>query len=240
MTESTLLLLIPVVFLTAALSATIGLGGGVTLLAVMAALLPAPLVVPLHGVIQLVSNGTRTAVYFPHVHWRIFGVYIVPALIGVAVGSRWYVGSPLPWFRPIVGVFILFFLLTRVWHPRVTKLPIWGFVVLGGVTGVAASLIGATGPLLAPFFLRDDLSKENVVATQAAVQITTHAGKIPAFFVMGFAYGDHLVALVPLCLAAVGGTFAGKSFLTGLEGPAFTRLFLGVLALIAVNLIVRG
>jgi uncharacterized membrane protein YfcA len=240
MEQSVLFLLIPVVFATAALSATIGLGGGVTLLAVMAVLLPPPLVVPLHGVIQLVSNGTRAAVYFPHVHWRIFAVYIFPAVIGVAVGSRWYVASPLPWFRPLVGVFILFYLLTRVWKPKVANMPLAGFAVLGAVTGLAASLIGATGPLLAPFFLRDDMTKENVVATKAAVQITTHMAKIPAFFAMGFVYQAHLWSLLPLCLAAVGGTFLGKKFLSGLEGPTFTRLFTGALVLVALNLILRG
>jgi uncharacterized membrane protein YfcA len=223
--------------LTAALSAVVGMGGGITLLAIMTALLPAAVVVPIHGVVQLTSNGTRTLLFLPHVHWRIFAYYIVPALFGVFVGARWYVGGPLAWFRPAVGTFILVYLATMRRRPRLRRLPLASFAPLGLFVGLFASLLGATGPLIAPFFLRDDLDKQQVIATKAAVQITTHLGKLPAFFLLGFDYGAHAGTIVPLLAAAVLGTFFGKRFLSGLSNEVFRRLFTGLLALIAVYLI---
>ncbi len=66
MTETIILTL--AAFATSILSAVIGMGGGVTLLGIMAILIPEGyMVVALHGVIQLVSNSTRTAVYRQHV-----------------------------------------------------------------------------------------------------------------------------------------------------------------------------
>ncbi len=228
------------VFVTAALSAIVGMGGGVTLLAIMAATMPAPIVVPLHGVVQLVSNGTRALVYLRQVHRRIFAIYMFPALFGVFVGARWVVDAPLPWFRPVVGAFILVYLATLRWKPAVGRMPLWGFAPLGLVTGAAASLVGATGPMIAPFFLREDLDKEEVVATKAAIQIVTHGAKLPVFFALGFAYGQWAGLLVPLCLAAVLGTVAGKRMLGWLSAEAFRRLFTLVLTAIAVHLIASG
>lgn len=225
------------VFATAALSAVVGMGGGVTLLALMAVLLPPPVVIPLHGVVQLVSNGTRALVYLPHVHRKIFAFYIIPATLGVFAGAQLYVGSPLPWFRPAIGVFILLYLVTAIWKPSAVRMPIWGFGVLGAVTGTAASLVGATGPMLAPFFLRDDMTKEEVVATKASVQLVTHFAKVPAFFAMGFAYGAWALELLPLCGAAVLGTVAGKRLLSRIDAVLFRRLFMAALFAIALHLI---
>ena len=58
------IILIIAAFLTSMLSAIIGMGGGITLLGIMALLMPSGyLVVAYHGIIQLVSNVTRTTVY---------------------------------------------------------------------------------------------------------------------------------------------------------------------------------
>jgi uncharacterized membrane protein YfcA len=43
--------------------------------------------------------------------------------------------------------------------------------------------------------------------------------------------------IVPLLVAAVAGTFVGKHYLAGLSGPAFRKLFVAVLATIALYLI---
>jgi len=225
---------------TAALSAVVGMGGGVTLLAVMAALLPAPVVVPIHGVVQLTSNGTRTLLLLRHVHAGIFLTYIVPALVGVMVGAHLYMGGPLPWFRPAVGIFILAYLVTMRWQPTLGRLPLWTFAPLGLTVGALASVIGATGPLIAPFFLRDDLDKEQIIGTKAAVQICTHVAKIPAFAMLGFDYGAHGRTIVPLLIAAVAGTWAGRKLLAGISPELFRRAFVTVLVLISVHLIFFG
>ena len=227
-------------FATAALSAVVGMGGGVTLMAVMAVLLPEALVVPLHGVVQLTSNGTRAVLMREFIHRRILAFYLLPAVIGVVVGARWYMGTDLDWFRPAVGIFILFYLATLFWRPRLGRLPLPIFAPLGFVVGSLAALIGATGPLIAPFFLRDDLAKEQVVATKAALQICTHAMKLPAFLFLGFDFVAHLPLLVPMLVAAVAGTYVGRQWLSRLSPVWFTRLFVTVLIVIALRLIVLG
>jgi uncharacterized membrane protein YfcA len=224
---------------TAALSAVVGMGGGMTLLAVMAALMPAADVVPLHGVVQLFSNGTRTLLLLRHVHTKIFLLYLVPAVLGVWIGAQVYTAGALVWFRPAVGAFILLWLATLRFEPRLGRLPLWIFAPLGLFVGMFASLLGATGPLIAPFFLRDDLDPEQVIGTKAAVQIVTHFAKIPAFVALGYDYAAELHILVPLIVAAIVGTVLGRRVLAGLSGEMFRRIFYVVLAVIGVCLLLQ-
>ena len=222
---------------TSALSAVAGMGGGIALLAAMAALLAPPLVVPLHGVVQLFSNGTRALVMLPHVNRKVFALYMIPSIAGVLIGAKLYVGSELPWFRPAIGVFILVYLVTLRYQPRLGRFsPVW-YAPLGFFIGAVASLIGATGPLVAPFFLRDDLEAREIVATKAAIQLTTHAAKIPAFFLAGFDYGGHVGLLAPLVAAAIVGTLIGARVLERLSPTTFRRVFATVLVAVALHLI---
>lgn len=63
------LALVATACLTSAMTAALGIGGGVLLLAIMSMLLPAAAIIPLHGLVQLGSNANRaafTACQVPH------------------------------------------------------------------------------------------------------------------------------------------------------------------------------
>ncbi len=83
----------------------------------------------------------------------------------------------------------------------------------------------------------DYLFSREIVATKAAIQITTHAAKIPAFLFAGFEYGEHVGLLGPLVLAAVVGTLVGGRVLERLSPVVFRRLFATVLVAVALHLI---
>ena len=100
---ATMVILLVACFVTATVSAILGMAGGVTLLGVMTALLPAPVVVPLHGVVQLASNWTRTWAFRRYVRWAIFLVFMVPAVLGVAVAATIRADLELTWFRSWFG-----------------------------------------------------------------------------------------------------------------------------------------
>ena len=74
MTEN--LFLVIAAFFTSFLSAIIGMGGGITLLGIMAIIMPDGfLVVAYHGIIQFVSNITRTYVFRNDIEKKIFSRY---------------------------------------------------------------------------------------------------------------------------------------------------------------------
>ncbi|MDP6945148.1 MAG: sulfite exporter TauE/SafE family protein [Myxococcota bacterium] len=239
MTTVELGVLVLAAYLTSTLSGIIGMGGGMTLLGVMTLLIPAPLVVPLHGIVQLGSNTTRTLIFLRHVRWSVFATYVPFLLIGVAASAAVYTGTKLTWFRPVIGLFLLSFIAWRRWKPRLERPPLWSYAPLGLFTGFLTLFVGATGPFLAPFFLRDDFTKEEIIATKAVCQTVAHIAKIPAFVALGFAYGDHAVELGVLLVMVIAGTMTGKRLLGRLPREAFVRLFVTVLGVLALVLIGR-
>jgi uncharacterized membrane protein YfcA len=224
-------------FATSAFSAIVGMGGGVTLLGAMAIVLPAGLVVPIHGIAQLCSNLTRTIVFIPHVRWRFFFAYVPGLVVGVALATLAWQGVKLTWFKPFIGIFLLLFLFSRGRLGALRAPPLWIYAPLGLVAGFLSLFVGATGPFIAPFFLREDFDKEQVVATKAVCQSLTHLLKIPAFVALGFDYLEHAPILTLLVAMVIIGTVAGKRVLQRLDESSFERLFVVVLSLLALNLI---
>ena len=88
------------------------------------------------------------------------------------------------------------------------------FVWMGGLSGLVTVFIGAAGPLIAPFFINKDITKENIIATKAACQAVGHLGKMPIFiFLFGMNYFSEWSILLPLVVAVYIGTKLGKRML---------------------------
>lgn len=236
----TLVVLIASALVSSIISGIIGMGGGVLLLAVMASLLEPIVVVPVHGIVQLVSNGTRVFRLLRDVDLRFFAYYVPGLGVGAWLGIQLYTGQGVAWFKPVVGAFVLAFLLWERVKPKRLVVPMW-LLIPGGIGGgLLTVMVGATGPYLAAFLLRDDLERRKIVATKAAVQAVGHFAKIPAFLSVGFDYTSHLHVLLPLVACAIVGTFVGTSILTRMPERAFRVAFRVVLALLGVRLLASG
>ena len=244
------IILIIVAFITSIISAIIGMGGGVTLLGIMAIIIPEGyMVVALHGIIQLVSNITRTTIYREHVYQPIlkkFFIGIVPGLfcaVLIIIGLINYFNLnsaselKIDFLKPLIGIYIIWFLYLKK-KRRIQSDKI--FLLLGSLSGLVTVFIGAAGPLIAPFFIDRDLTKENIVATKAACQAIGHLGKMPIFiYFFGVNYLHHWSVLLPLVLAVYFGTKIGKKSLGLLSEQFFKKLFRLVLTIIAIRLIVE-
>ncbi|SVB56704.1 uncharacterized protein METZ01_LOCUS209558 [marine metagenome] len=236
-------------FATSILSAVIGMGGGVTLLGIMTILIPEGyMVVALHGVIQLVSNSTRTAVYRQHVHKLIIKQFTLGVIPGLGCAALIVFGLiqyfditsasqfKVDFLKPLIGIYILWFLYLRK-KMKFTSDSL--FFWMGGLSGLVTVFIGAAGPLIAPFFIDRDLTKENVVATKAACQAVGHLGKIPIFILFfEVNYLQQWPVLLPLVMAVYFGTRIGKKFLGSLSPDLFKKLFKIALTLIAIRLVI--
>jgi uncharacterized membrane protein YfcA len=229
--------LIPSAIVASAVSGVLGMGGGVILLAVMAAVMDPVAVVPVHGVVQLASNLTRAVALARDVSWGIIARYVPLMAVGAWLGIQLYRGADAPWFQPAVGAFIMSSLLWDRFKPRRLLLPQWVFFPAGLGGGFLTVVVGAAGPYLAAFFLRDDLERRQIVATKAAIQTFGHFLKIPAFLSIGFSYRDHLGTIVPLLACVVVGTFAGTHLLARMSERVFRTAFRAVLGVLAVRLL---
>ena len=234
-------LLLLVAIGTSALSAVVGMAGGITLLAFMLLFMDPLAAIPVHAVVQLVSNGSRSLVHRRHIQWYLIWPYFIPLL-------------PLGWWslelardlhpasaRTLIGGFVLLATWRPGWlllgmHPdRIS--PKLRFFGLGGAVGILNVTFGATGPLIAPFFLNLGLTRSELIGSKAAAQMGSHIAKIAIFGFVGFAYASWSGLLAMLCVAVVGGTWLGTRILAHVNEEWFVRIYRAVLTVIALRLL---
>ncbi len=244
--ETTILII--AAFITSAISAVIGMGGGIILLGIMAIMIPEGyMVIALHGIIQLFSNTTRTYLFREHLKKDILNEFSKGAVIGLVLSGLLITGLinifnvesanqiKVELLKPLIGCFIIWYLFLK----KSKKIsPRRSFTPIGIAGGIITVFIGAIGPLIAPFFLDGKLTKNNIIANKAACQMITHLGKIPLFILFfNVNYLKEYQVLLPLIAAVFIGTNLGKKVLQFIPEHIFTILFKTALTIIAVRLI---
>lgn len=244
MSTELLALLCGASYLTAILSAVVGLAGGMTLLVVMLMFFDPLVVLPLHGVIQLTSNGSRCWFQRQHIETWVLKEYvklIVPmAIIGLFVGRE----VPTEAIKVAIGIFVL----VATWRPTWLLLgldpgsinPKRRFLALGGIIGFLNMTVGATGPFAAPFFLRLGLSRYQLVGTKAATQMMGHLVKVIMFWIAGFAFMDYAYELLLLSICVVAGSYTGSQILSRVSEKTFEHLYQFVLTCLGVRLVIES
>jgi uncharacterized membrane protein YfcA len=228
-------------FATSVLSAVVGMAGGMTLLGVMLLFLDPLAAIPLHAVVQLVSNGSRTFYQREHVDWRIARSFVLPLLPAGALGLL--LARRLP--PDTTRIAIAGLVLVATWRPhwlalgakRTSPSPARRFFGLGSVIGFLNVNVGATGVLMAPFFLGLGLTRQALIGSQAVCQMAGHLAKILLFGAAGFAYREHAVLLVSLCASSLAGARVGTWLLDRVSEDQFTWLYKAVLTLLAAQLL---
>ena len=236
--------------ITSSISAVLGMGGGIILLGIMAIIIPdGYMVIALHGMIQLFSNTTRTFIFRNHIKSYVIKDFGIGALIGAIISGLiiyiliqiYDVDSAsqikVDFLKPIIGLFIIWYLFLK--KPKKERKTV-SFLRVGGISGISSIFIGATGPLIAPFFLNGDFKKENIIANKAAGQMITHLTKIPLFiYFFNVSYIKEYAVLIPLIISVYIGTNLGKKVLSFIPEKTFKILFKICLTIIAVRLIVE-
>ena len=227
-----------IAIVTSTLSGTIGMGGGVLLLSAMTFFLPISVIVPIHGVVQLVSNSSRSLFLRTYLRKKLILSFSLGAPLG-AIGSTYLITqiTNKHYFFLAISLTILF----ALFRPKNVKidLPEKYFFIIGLTVGFLGLLVGATGPFIAPFFLNERFSKEEIVANKAMVQTIGHLVKIPAFLSIGFFYQDYLALIGSLIIATIIGTKIGTKLLGKINKNLFNRLFKGALIFAAFKLLFK-
>jgi uncharacterized protein len=227
--------------LTSIVSGVMGMAGGMLLLAVMLLKLEPAVAIPVHGIVQLVSNGSRAYFLRSYVRWPAVWRFAWPLLPGGALGI-WLLGYvPASGSRIAIGAFVLastwlksFFAIGKGAGAE-RALPVGGALV-----GFFSTLVGATGPLLAPFILALELGAQSTIATMAACQIFQHTAKVLLFGLRGFDLGGYVLPCLLLSLCAIAGSAIGTRLLDKLPEQAFRLVVKLTLTALALHQLWQG
>ncbi|MHA7857559.1 MAG: TSUP family transporter [Henriciella sp.] len=162
---------------TSFISGIFGMAGGIILMAVLVALVSVATAMIVHGGIQMFANGYRAFLLREFIDWRVFGFYCIGAAMGIT--ALFFVS----WTPDKRALYLLLGLTPMlVWLPkerlhldikRVDHAIAAGF----GVQGLN-TLAGVAGPMLDLFFVRADMTRQQIVATKSVTQALSHLVKI--------------------------------------------------------------
>ncbi|MCQ1853660.1 sulfite exporter TauE/SafE family protein [Neorhizobium galegae] len=193
------------VFLTSLLSGIFGMAGGLILLWVLLFLYPVGTAIAFHGIIQMVSNGSRARFSRAYIDYRILGILCLGVAVSAAVlFSVNYVPDLVV---VLIGVGLMPIL---VWLP-VKRLqldaskPLHAFIC-GLFSGALTISVGVAGPTVDIFFIRTQMDRRKIIATKASIQTLSHLTKVAFYWnaASGLPTSDWISILLAAPIAILG------------------------------------
>jgi uncharacterized protein len=226
-------------FFTSALTAALGIGGGVILLAIMALAMPVATLIPIHGLVQLGSNAGRAWTQRAYISTTIALPFVLGSLAGAAIGAATVITLPDTVMKAIIAVFILVTAWTKI--PGIDRLKGAGIAIGSGVVALASMLVGASGPLLNAFFGQlFPGDRKRLIATAAAGMSLHHGLKVIVFGIAGFAFADWLALIIAMIASGYLGTLFGSKLLDRLPEQTFRTAFKWGLTVLALDMLRRA
>lgn len=238
------IIILATTLITSFISGIFGMAGGIILMAVLVALVSVAMAMIIHGTIQMFANGYRAFLLRDAIDWRVFGLYCIGAVAGIA--ALFFVS----WTPDKRALYLLLGLTPMlVWLPKdrlhldIKRAPqaiFAGFIVQGLNT-----LAGVAGPLLDLFFVRAEMTRQQIVATKSVTQTLSHLIKIgfwsvPVVSAAGWAALPPwwlFVAAIPLSML---GTTLGKKVLMRMNDDGFRKWMRWLVTAIGIVLLLRA
>lgn len=163
-------------FVTSALSAVLGMAGGMVLMGVLPLVLSVQAALIAHGVIQFFSNAFRAWFLRGHIRRDITVECVGGSLVAVAVASSVVFVPNRATVYLTLGV--LPFLKWLQLPMATLGIEKRGRPFMSGFGVMCVQMFaGASGPLLDVFYTESRFGKREIVATKAAVQAVSHLMK---------------------------------------------------------------
>ena len=228
-------LLVAISFAGAFITAAMGIGGGVIMIAFMATLMPPAAVIPVHGVVQVGANAARAKLQWSHIDWKTSLYFVLGSVVGVSIGGSIVVALPTEILRAGLGLFILY----TVWSPKLKFVAngYLSFSLIGLIASILTMFFGATGPFIAGLLQQRGYMPRAFVGTHSICMGTQHILKIVVFGLLGFAFADWVGLIGMMLITGLLGTVLGSQVLNCLPKAIFAKVLRVILTLLALNLL---
>ena len=210
--------------ITSFISGIFGMAGGMLLIGFLLWILPVPVAMVFHGVIQIAANAWRAWLWRYHVKWSVVLQFGTGAAGSLLLFSSFDFVPDKALVLLMVG--LMPFIALAVPRGIAPDIERKGQAFLAGAIGGAIQLVsGVTGPLLDIFYVRTGMTRQVNVATKAAAQVLGHLTKVVYFAVLiegpaGRDLEQWLVMAYAACFAVLGTTLS-RSFLDRMSDRQF-------------------
>ncbi len=229
---------------TSAISAILGMAGGILLMSSLATILPIRVAIPIHAIAQMTSNLGRVLIHWKHIQWKKVFPFFAAAIPGALVGGVFATRIPESVVLMGAGIYIVTSIAYITLKKKKTDLPKPTAKKVAAVGFASASLgmiAGAVGPVMTPLFLAFRFERHVFIGTMAAAQSFNHFLKIPVYFAWGGFHPTERIALIGVLLAGVfAGIPIGTYFLDKLPERLFRNVVTTVTGVMGVYLFIKG
>lgn len=252
--SSLILLLASLSLLASVISASTGMGGMFMLAGMYVFIKDIAIILPIHACVSGVSNMTRIATYYQYINLTAYKYFLLGSMPGLFLGSIFlYFILPIrmqitPYMMVAIGLFILFSVRKTKKKQRDDP-PLRSFMSLGLYAAPTSLIFGANGALISPYLIRNDMTRQTVVATSTAFQLTTHVLKL---FIIYWVWQTHestsisalfnnqqtFTLLISMIVAAFLGTVLGRSITDKISEKSFKLIFISMIYIVAIKFIV--
>jgi uncharacterized membrane protein YfcA len=221
---------------TSALAAILGFGGGMLLIAIMPSFLPAAVIIPIHGIVQLASNSSRVALSLKQVAWHLLPPFLLGSIIGLILFTTLLFNLSNDYIPLAIGSYILLNLWSTPFSNTMKRFE--SFYIIGALQTGLSLIVGATGPLTQNILLKKLQDKDQIIATGAIFMSISHLAKIVIFGLIGFQFGEYLPTLILMSLGAILGSYIGSKVRKKVNNDAYIKIIKYVLSMLAAKMII--
>ncbi|HET7876559.1 MAG TPA: sulfite exporter TauE/SafE family protein [Methylomirabilota bacterium] len=199
-----------------------GFGTGVIMIPLIAWTLGVKATVPVLTVAMLLGNSARVWFSRREIERRVVGAFLVGAIPTGMLGAMLYSRIEGEWIGRILGVFLLSAVPLRRWlAARHVRVRLRHFPLVGGAFGFLSSLVGATGPVMSPFFLGYGLRRGAYIATDALCTVGTYVTRGVVFQRYDLMTAPVVAVGLYLGVVMIGGAWVGRRLLDRMSERAF-------------------
>lgn len=240
----TSLLIILAAGLCAVISGLFGMAGGLIFMGIIASFMSVSAAMVVHGVVQSVSNGSRSTILRDHIRWDILGWQSLGALPAIFL-MLWLAFTPnKSQLFLALGVLPLLLWLPKGVLAGDAEKP--AHAVLCGTMVMGLNLsAGVAGPALDFFYVRTALSRKAIVATKAVTMFVSHLVKIgyfgiPLMRIQGLADLPPIWVFAFAIPAVIIGTKTGTSLLERFSDVGFRKYTRILVTVVGAVYVLRG
>jgi len=233
-----LFLLVLCCFIGAAISTSVGTGGGLVVIGAMSLFLPLTALLSLHAVVQAGSGFIRAFMFRNSFIRRFFLLFILGTLFGYFFATQFLITLSEAHLKLILGFGII--VLSFLPKVKIGKMSDSKIILIGVITGFLTMFVGVMGPILGIFLASLAKGRHEIVGTIAWCISFQNFGKAVIFGGIGFDYTPWMLLIIILIVFSYLGTLFGKKLLDKSNNELFQKILKIVILTLGSKLIIEA
>lgn len=224
------------------LTSTLAAGGGAILIIPPATCMLGPtLFIPTLSLGSLIANIQRAFLFKKQIHWPSLFFILPGVILGALLGTFLFSKIKAPWLTLLVAIFLLTHVFKSYRRPekKTFKMRPYFFLPASFITALLSSIAGATGPVMNPFYLNSNITKEEMIGTKAIASLIMQVFKVIGYISFIEFTSQIWIYGLSLGIGAIFGNIIGKKLLERISLKRFRSIVNSFILIGALGLIFK-